>query len=61
MENAKERRLKQFLEKTHNRAFSDKEVLQSKNKIISFFEILIQIDKRQRNNERYNRNTNSAN
>lgn len=51
MQNADGTDLKQFLEKTYGKNFSEKEVQQSKDKIVSFFELLIRIDRRQKRKE----------
>lgn len=55
MEKTENKNLKQFLEKEYGKDLSDLEVRQSKDRLVSFFELLIQIDKRQKkSNEKSN-------
>ena len=63
MENTKNNGLKQFLEKSYGKAFSDIKVKQSKDRLISFFGLLIEIDQKVSKEKKYGniRNTNSAN
>lgn len=49
MQNAEDN-LKQYLEKTYDANLTDEEVRQSKDRIISFFDLLIHIDQRHRKN-----------